>query len=146
VRLRVWLLALIATIVASVRSPKLGAQTPVRLATLPDARCDSTLSDSLADSTIVSLQSADVPPRLLSLIKPVPPSSLHRTVARTRLELVVDKTGKLDPCHVRVLVETAPAWTDAVLHALKKARYSPGQRYGLAVAVRFTQEFTATRP
>jgi hypothetical protein len=146
VLLKLGLLAFIATTAASVWAPTLGAQTPARLATLPGARCDSSLSDTLTDSTIVSLNSADVPPRLLSVVTPVPPSSLHHTVARTALELVVDKTGKLDPCHIRVIDETAPAWTDAVLRALKNARYSPGQRYGLAVPVRFTQAFTATRP
>ncbi len=145
-RLSVGLLAFVATIAASAQTASKVSQTPGRLTTLPDVSCDATSSDSLADSTIIALRSADAPPRLLSIVRPVVPSSLRHTTARTVLELVVDTRGRLDPCHIWVVEETAPAWTDAILHALKKARYSPGQRYGLAVAVRFTQAFTASRP
>jgi len=142
VRLIIPLFALGAATAAGAQTPAQVPQSPGRLAPLAGARCDSTRSDGLADSTIIPLDSADVPPRFLSSEIPVVPVSLRHTTAQTVLELVIDRTGRLDPCRVRVVGETLPAWTDAVLHALKKARYSPAQRYGLAVAVRFTQGFT----
>src|SRR5207247_11327050 len=73
-----------------------------RLATLPGARCDSIRSDSPADSTIIPLDSADVPPRLLSAGSYLVPDSLRHTDARTVLEPVLRRTGHLDPCHCRV--------------------------------------------
>ena len=111
-----------------------------RLVTLPGARCDSTRSDSLADSTIIPLDSADVPPRVLSAGSYLVPDSLRHTDARTVLELAIDRTGKLDPCHIRVVEETASAWTE-VLDALREFLYSPAQRQGLPVAVRVIQPF-----
>jgi len=131
----------------TIRFPSRGQAPPQppdssgRLATLPGARCDSTRSDSPADSTIIPLDSADVPPRLLSAGSYLVPDSLRHTDARTVLELVIDRTGKLDPCHIRVVEETASAWTEVVLNALKELQYSPAQRNGLAVAVRVTQPF-----
>jgi hypothetical protein len=119
-----------------------GAQTaaPVpRLVTLPGAHCDSTRADSLADSAITPLDSVDVRPTMRSMDVPVVPDSLRHTYQGTVLELVIDRMGQLDPCRVRVVAETSLAWTAAVLKALKKARYSPAQRHGVAVAVRAIQ-------
>jgi TonB family protein len=125
-----------------------GAQTPAqvpdssgRLATLPGAQCDSTRSDRLADSTIISLDSADVPPGMRITPFIIVPDSLHHRYARTVLELVIDRTGRVDPCRIRVLEETTPAFTAAVLLALKKTRYSPAQRHGQVVAIRVKQPF-----
>ena len=69
------------------------------------------------------------------------PDSLKHTDARTVLELVIDRTGKLDPCHIRVVEETGSAWTEVVLDALREFLYSPAQRQGLPVAVRVIQPF-----
>jgi len=120
-----------------------GAQTPApvpRLAMLPDAHCDSTRRDSLADSTITSLDSVDVRPTMRSMDVVVVPDSLRYTYQGTVLELVIDRTGRVDPCRVRVVAETSSVWTAAVLKALKKARFSPAQRHGVAVAVRAIQQ------
>jgi hypothetical protein len=111
-----------------------------RLAALPGAHCEG--SDSLADSTIIPVDSADVPPRLVSLPIFDVPSLLRDTDARTVLELVVDRAGTIDACRVRVVEETTPAWTEVVLEGLNTARYSPAQRNGLTVAVRVAQPFT----
>ncbi|HVH66791.1 MAG TPA: hypothetical protein VM716_02910 [Gemmatimonadales bacterium] len=123
------------------KTPADVSHSPGRLVTLPGARCDSTRSDSLTDSTIIPLDSADVPPRLLSAGSYLVPDSVRRTDARTVLELVIDLTGGVDPCHVRVVEETAPAWTEVVLDGLREVHFSPAQRHGLAVAVRVTQPF-----
>ena len=126
---------------------KARAQSPDtigRALTLPGAHCDGTTRQP-ADSTVTSIREGDVPPRLLSVVWPTPPAAVKHAGATTVLELVVDATGKLDPCDVRVVEETVPAWTDAVLRSLKKACYSPAQRYGLTVTVRFRQTFTAHR-
>ena len=121
-----------------------GAQTPApipRLVTLPGAHCDSARTDTLADSTITPLDSIDVRPTMLSMDVPIVPLSLtHSTIRETLLlELVIDRTGQLDPCRIRVVAETSPAWTAAVLQALKSARYRPAQRHGVAVVVRVIQ-------
>ena len=141
----VGLLAVMVSGVAAAQTPTDVSQRPERITTVPGVRCDSARADTLPDSAIISFNSVDVPPRLLSAVTPAVPGSVGHTAARTVLELVVDRMGRLDACHVRVLEETSPAWTDAILHALKKARYSPAQRYGLDVAVRFRQTFTARR-
>jgi len=145
-RLGIRLLAFVAITVVSTRASAQVPQNSGRVVALPGARCDSAGSDVVTDSTIIPFENVDVPARLISLVNPVVPRSLKHTTARTVLELVVDATGKVDPCHVRLVEETAPAWTEAVLRALKTARYSPAQKYGLHVTVRFSQEFTATRP
>src|SRR5207244_12202906 len=98
------------------------------LAMLPGTRYDSTRSVSTADSTIIALDSSDVPPRLLSAGSYLVPDSLRHTEATTVLELVLDRTGKLDPCHIRVVAQTASARTAAVLNALQEWRYSPARR------------------
>jgi hypothetical protein len=123
-----------------------GAQTPApipRLATLPWARCDSTRPDSLADSTLSPLDSVDVLPREVISADAIPtiPDSLRFTDERTHLKLVIDRTGRVNPCQVWVVGESSPAWTEAVLKALRKARYSPAQRHGVTVAVRVIQPF-----
>lgn len=126
-----------------------GAQTPApvfRFVTLPGAHCDSTGADRLADSTITPLDSVDVRPTMRSMDVPIVPDSLRYTRQGTVLELVINRTGQLDPCRIRVVAESSPAWTAAVLKALKRARYSPAQRHGVAVAVRAIQEVPYHEP
>jgi hypothetical protein len=135
--------AFVALTVVTTKAPAQASETLGRAVTLPDARCDSTTRQP-TDSTVTSIQESDVPPRLLTVVAPTPPAAVKHG-ATTVLELVVDATGQLDPCDVRVVRETVPAWTDAVLRSLKKARYSPAQRYGLRVTVRVRQTFTAHR-
>jgi hypothetical protein len=51
-------------------------------------------------------------------------------------------TGRIDPCSIELLEETAPAWTAAVLSELRHARYQPARREGQRVRQRVYQVFT----
>ena len=137
-------LAFVALALVTTKARAQSPDTVGRAVMLPGAHCDGTVRQP-TDSTVTSIREGDVLPRLLSVVTPTPPTAVKHAGATTVLELVVDATGKLDPCDVRVVEETVPAWTDAVLRSLKKARYGPAQRYGLNVTVRFRQTFTAHR-
>jgi hypothetical protein len=128
--LRLSLLSLVFVALNGVttQAPGQASESLGRPVTLPDARCESSTRQR-PDSTVTPIRDAEIPPRLLSFVSPTLPTAVKRAGATTVLELVVDSTGRLDPCDVRVVEETVPAWTDAVLRALRKARYSPAQSY-----------------
>jgi hypothetical protein len=48
----------------------------------------------------------------------------------TRLRFVVDTTGEIDPCSVRVLRESSRQWTESVVEAILQGRYVPARSQG----------------
>ena len=48
----------------------------------------------------------------------------------TLLRFVVDTTGAIDPCSVRVLRESSPQWTESVVEIVLPARFLPARFQG----------------
>jgi hypothetical protein len=48
----------------------------------------------------------------------------------TLLRFVVDTTGEIDPCSVRVLRESSRQWTESVVEAILQGRFVPARSQG----------------
>jgi len=48
----------------------------------------------------------------------------------TLLKFVVDTTGEIDPCSVRVLRESSRQWTESVIEAILEGRFLPARSRG----------------
>ena len=60
----------------------------------------------------------------------------------TVLLFVVDTTGAVDPCSVRVLRESSRLWTESVVEALLQSRFAPATLQGRPI--RFVTRFRYT--
>ena len=63
------------------------------------------------------------------------PSQYYSAPLWAYLTFVVDTTGTIDLCTVRIVRQNEPKWTRAVLAVLEDYRYHPGQRDGAPVRV-----------
>ncbi len=61
---------------------------------------------------------------------------------RAVFRFLVEPSGGIDRCSIELIEESAPAWTDAVLKELRRARYRPARRGGEKVWQRVYQVFT----
>ena len=87
---------------------------------------------------------------------PVRPPVQTRRIAKPRLAIlytgpdetvlvfVVDTTGAVDPCSVRVLRESSRLWTESVVEALLQSRFSPATLQGRPI--RFVTKFRYATP
>jgi len=61
---------------------------------------------------------------------------------QTTLRFVVEPSGYVDRCSIALVEESAPGWTEAVLPALRRARYEPARKDGRKVRQLVHQVFT----
>ena len=113
------------------------AQVPdsLRAVTFPFAVCVHRGVVPPRSDTVYQSTDVDTLPRIVKEKPPSVPSSLRRTAGHTRLRVLVDTSGRLDPCHAFVVEETSAEWTTAVLKVLAEWRYTPGVRMGRRVPV-----------
>ena len=60
----------------------------------------------------------------------------------TRLRFVVDTTGEIDPCSVRILRESSRLWSESVVEAILQARFVPAKSRGRPIRHVITFQYT----
>ena len=107
----------------------------LRAVTFPFAVCVHRGVIPARSDTVYESADTDTLPQIVKYKPPSVPSSLRRGVGHTKLRVLVDTTGRLDPCHAFVIEETSAEWTTAVLKVLGEWRYTAGVRMGRRVPV-----------
>ncbi|HEY9518674.1 MAG TPA: hypothetical protein VIQ98_05420 [Gemmatimonadales bacterium] len=59
----------------------------------------------------------------------------------TLLRFVVDTTGEIDPCSVRVLRESSREWTESVVEAILQGRFVPARSQGRPIRYVITFQY-----
>lgn len=59
----------------------------------------------------------------------------------TLLKFVVDTTGEIDPCSLRVLRESSRQWTESVVEAILQGRFLPARSQGRPIRYVFTFQY-----
>ena len=115
-----------------------GALRPLSAAQTGCDSADRTVPDTVYESTMVD--EPVVAQRLL--IKEMPLRIGEVLTGRAGFRFLVEPSGRIDRCSIELIEESAPAWTDAVLKELRRARYRAARRGGEKVWQRVYQVFT----
>ena len=95
-----------------------------------------------ASATSDSSSGADVTPPLPRGKQPKPDLALFPSGRdSTTITFSIDVLGVVDPCSFRVLRETSSAWTESVMEALLKWRFTPARRQGRPIVFRTQVSF-----
>ena len=113
----------------------------VRRLTAAETGCDS-LAPPSTDSTY-EVESVDRPVKAPYIPVTALPYRMREVLTgRTTLRFVVEPSGYVDRCSIALVEESAPGWTEAVLPALRRARYEAAQKGGHKVRQLVHQTFT----
>ncbi len=103
--------------------------------------CDTTRSAS-ADS-VYDFDAVDQQVEAARLdIDEMPFRTREVLTGRSVLRFIVESSGAINRCSIVLVEEDNPAWTDAVVKELRKARYQAARKEGRKVRQRVHQIFT----
>ena len=122
---------------------RLGAQTPAppRQLTAEETGCDSTRP--AATGPVYQADSVDRAARAPYVrVTDLPYRKGDVQTGRTMLEFVVDAEGRVERCSIKLVEESSPEWTTAVLPELRRARFDPARKDGRKVRQLVYQVFT----
>ena len=133
-------LCLAPTVGAAQSSPAQADTT----ASLPQLRMPTTPPGTQVGGgtgVIYTTAELEVLPEVISMPQPHVPSEMRGVTGRVEVRFVVGPNGRVEPNSIRIISTTDQAYTTAVIDALQRAEFRPGQYHHQPVRAVCVQTF-----